>query len=212
MSIINELRQLMPHRPLSTEEARAIAERQASRFRELLGLSDEPFLPRDAVASLPKVSVAYDADLPQSGSSHWTGAVWQITVNGSEPFTRQRYTMAHELKHILDAPFDEYCYSGPGGGSATQRAEYICDYFAACVLMPKRMVVQAFTSGVDLQRPAELARIFGVSTRAIQVRLQELGLIDAKYRCRTPLRPASARRFYRSARPTRELITVFGGS
>jgi Zn-dependent peptidase ImmA (M78 family) len=210
MSLLTTLRTLMPHRPLTDDEAHWVAERQASKLRQLSGYADEPFLARDVIAQQPKVQVVADAQLAQSGSSHWTGRVWQITLNAGEPFTRQRYTLAHEYKHIVDAPFIEYAYPSGPGTSAAQRAEAVCDYFAACLLMPKALVVRAFTSGPTLQDPAELARLFGVSPRAMAVRLQALGLTEVRYRCRPA--PAGSlgrvRRFYRSAAPTRELLTV----
>ncbi len=124
--------------------------------------------------------------------------------------------MAHEVKHILDAPFDEYCYPSHPKQSAQQFAETVCDVFAATLLMPKRMVVRAYTSGGHLQHPAELAKLFGVSQKAMEVRLQDLGLLDRKYRCAAPIAATvnRTRRFYRAATTTRELLTArpaFGG-
>jgi Zn-dependent peptidase ImmA (M78 family) len=212
MSVLKELRALMPRRALSHSEARWVAERQASRLRELTGCTDEPFLPREVIASQPKVDLVFDNRLPQSGSSHWTGRMWQITINATEPFTRQRYTAAHEYKHCVDFPFDEYCYPAEYGQTSHQRAELICDYFAACLLMPKVMVRRAWTAGGDNQNPAELARIFGVSTVAMEIRLQELGLLQARYRCRFDRLPLQgARTYHRSRIETRELLPLGGG-
>lgn len=198
MSVLRELRQLMPKRPLSHEEARWVAERQAARLRILCGLGNEPFLPRDAIEGQPKIEVVLDAELPQSGSSHWNGRMWQITLRATEPFTRQRYTLAHEYKHIIDFPADEYCYPKTDRVSAAQRSEQICDYFAACLLMPKVLVRQAWTTGGATQDVSELARLFGVSPRAMEVRLQDLGLLEARYRCRYGHTPAVQRRRFRS--------------
>lgn len=211
MSLIKDLRALMPQRVLTPDEALWVAEHQANRLRGLTGYLEEPFLARDVVAGLRKVSVVYDATLPQSGSSHWTGRVWQITLNAGEPFTRQRYTLAHEFKHILDAPFDEFCYANrPRGQSPGQWAETVCDYFAATLLMPKLLVRRAFTSGGHFQDPAELARLFGVSPKAMEIRLQALGLVERRYRCRHPAAAtlSRARTFYRTAAATRELLPV----
>ena len=73
MSILKELRALMPPRPLSHNEARWVAERQARRLRELTGTTDEPFLPRDVFEAQPKIAVVFDERMPHSGSSHWNG-------------------------------------------------------------------------------------------------------------------------------------------
>lgn len=216
MSLIKELRGLMPHRQLTPGEALWLAEHQAIRMRELTGYMDEPFMARDAIESQPKLTIVYDANLPQSGSSHWTGTVWQITINAGEPFTRQRYTLCHELKHILDAPFDEYCYPDDLKQPAKHFAETVCDVFAANLLMPKRLVVRAFTSGGHFQDVSELAKLFGVSAKAMDIRLQDLGLRDRKYRCRHPVTTTldRTRRFYRAAAPTRDFVAarpVLGG-
>jgi Zn-dependent peptidase ImmA (M78 family) len=57
-----------------------------------------------------------------------------------------------------------------------ERAETICDYFAACVLMPRAWVKKAWREGP--QDIPSLARQFQVSRQAMQVRLQQVGLIE----------------------------------
>lgn len=212
MSLLKELRGLMPARPLDAEEARWVAEHQALLMRRLLELTDEPFLPREAILSQPKIQVVLDDELAVSGSSHWTGKVWQITLRSSEAFTRQRFTLAHEFKHIVDSPFDEFCYPALHGQSREQRAESVCDYFAACLLMPKVLVRRAWAAGGDNQQPEVLARLFGVSPQAMAVRLFQLGLSDARLRCRSAVAPnlRQCRHYYRALSPT--LSSVSFGS
>src|SRR5471030_505941 len=94
-----------------------------------------------------------------------------------------RFTLCHEYKHVLDFPFDEFCYPAVGAQTSERRAEAICDYFAACLLMPKVLVRQAWTAGGSNQDSDELARLFGVSPRAMEIRLQDLGLLEPAYRC-----------------------------
>ncbi|MEO6318843.1 MAG: ImmA/IrrE family metallo-endopeptidase, partial [Acidimicrobiales bacterium] len=60
--------------------------------------------------------------------------------------------------------------------------ERLCDYFAACLLMPRSWVKQAYGSGV--QDVVALAERFEVSPQAMQVRLLQLGLVDRYRRCR----------------------------
>jgi Zn-dependent peptidase ImmA (M78 family) len=120
--------------------------------------------------------------------------------------------LAHEHKHLIDYPFENYAYPKSYGLSPTQRAEQICDYFAACLLMPKMLVRRAWTTGGDNQDPAELAHLFGVSQVAMEIRLQELGLIEAKYRCRQDGRSSRPmRRYYRTSQETRELLPTPAG-
>jgi hypothetical protein len=59
--------------------------------------------------------------------------------------------------------------------------EALADYFAACLLMPKPLIREAWTAGV--QDSFELAEIFAVSPAAIEVRLRQLGLSEPRPRC-----------------------------
>jgi Zn-dependent peptidase ImmA (M78 family) len=57
-----------------------------------------------------------------------------------------------------------------------EQAEQVCDYFAACLLMPRRWLRQAWAEGVRDDKV--LARRFGVTPQAIKVRLLQVGLIE----------------------------------
>ena len=97
-----------------------------------------------------------------------------IVLNGAEPMTRQRFSLLHEFKHVLDNPYIEYLYRSVRGMSAADQAEQVCDYFAACVLMPRAWVKRAWGSGIQDFR--ELAQLFHVSEGAMAIRLLGLGL------------------------------------
>jgi Zn-dependent peptidase ImmA (M78 family) len=62
-----------------------------------------------------------------------------------------------------------------------QRAESICDYFAACVLMPRVWIKRDFGQGI--QTIDALARRYQVSTVAMRYRLEQLGLYMPAPRC-----------------------------
>jgi Zn-dependent peptidase ImmA (M78 family) len=101
----------------------------------------------------------------------------------------------HEYKHIID-------HSGPGirpSRSAYQRpvAEIVADYFAGCVLIPKRHLAAAYYDGI--QNPADLAQLFDVSKEAIQVRLTQIGLAGPLPPDHYRAAPVRAARYYRSA-------------
>jgi xanthine dehydrogenase YagR molybdenum-binding subunit len=72
-----------------------------------------------------------------------------------------------------------------------------------------RLTVHDSTQGPSRVQ-AELAKLFGVSQKAMEVRLQDLGLVERKYRCRRPAAGTlgRARRFYRAAASTRELLAA----
>ena len=186
MSVLNQLRELMPDRALTDIEARSVAERQAARFLQLTGISD-PHVPGSIIAELPRVDVAVRSGIPVSGSTHWDrgSKVWRIELRAQDAAVRQRFSLAHEFKHALDHPFIDRAYPTIGLFVSRRRAERICDYFAACLLMPRPWVKRAWSSGVqDLDLLAEL---FGVSTQAMAHRLTDLGLVEST-RCQTYFR------------------------
>ncbi len=172
-SVLAQLRALIPQRPLRYDEALRIAELQADRLLMIYGVMEAP-VPSEIIAGLPRLSVERRPDLPVPGSSHWTNGRWIIRLCADDHPRRQRYTLAHELKHIVDHPLHLLLYSGLNGTRRDSQVERIADHFAAVLLMPKRIVRQVFTAGI--QNPYELARLFKVSPAAMRVRLAKLGL------------------------------------
>lgn len=177
-TVLASLRALLPNRRLTIAEALRLAELQADRLLQLRGITEGP-VPLAVVTELPRIAMAVDpalSGLSASGASHWDSArrCWCIAVNPDEPRTRQRFTALHEFKHILD-----HYHPGllgraerpmPGGASA----EHVADYFAGCVLVPKRWLRAAYFGGI--QDVYQLAELFDVSARAVDVRLDQLGL------------------------------------
>jgi predicted transcriptional regulator len=185
-SVIKQLRDLVPLRPLSTPDALRVADLQASRMLALLGVDGGP-VPSSVIADLPRVQVELMTPAPVSGATQWSRGRWLVVLNGAEPETRRRYTLAHEAKHILDSPFIGFLYPGTKDQSTRDRAEQVCDYFAACLLMPKAWIKSAyFNDGIQDLRT--LARRFEVSSTAMQIRLQQLCITDTIPRCLPPPR------------------------
>jgi hypothetical protein len=199
-SVLARLRALAPAHPLTLDEALRLAERQANRLLELCGGGVVP-VPSSIVTTQPRITVEHDPTLPSeaaSGCSDWDShrRTWIISLNPTEPRRRRRFTVLHEYKHIIDHPGpgirpSRYTYQRPD-------AEIVADYFAGCVLIPKRLLTAAYYDGI--QQPADLAQLFDVSKEAIQVRLAQVGLVEAaladRHRRTTPVRAA---RYYRSA-------------
>lgn len=192
-SVLSTLRSLVPQRHLNLEEGKRIAELQANRLRELFEI-DSPVFPHEVIMELPKIKVAFDPDLPVSGSAHWSGTHWVIVLNALEGDRRQRFSMAHEFKHILDHTRKEFLYHDSYGSSAAKQAEQIADYFAACLLMPKQHIKRLYYQGI--QKPSELSEQFMVSPKAVNFRLQQLKVISGETdRCnRFGIRPTYYRR------------------
>jgi len=116
------------------------------------------------------------ATMPFSGSSTWVKGRWVIELNADEAYVRNRWTLAHELKHILDHPFIDRLYPDLVRFDSGQRAERAADVFAACLLMPRPMLKRFWGNG--FQDVAVLADLFSVSRQAMTYRLQNLGLAE----------------------------------
>jgi hypothetical protein len=161
-SVLTSLRDLAPRYPISMDEALRLAERQASRLLEICGGATVP-VSTSIVSDQPRICIESDPDLPAnaaSGCSDWDShrRTWVISLNSTEPRRRQRFTVLHEYKHILDHPNPgirpvRHAYQRPA-------AEIVADYFAGCVLIPKRLLATAYYDGIQSLR--DLAQLFDV--------------------------------------------------
>jgi Zn-dependent peptidase ImmA (M78 family) len=177
--VLASLRAVVPQRPLYHSEALRVAELQANRLLARFQIT-KGAVPEEIISELPRIRVEYETALPVSGSAHWNGRYWVITLNGDEPHTRQRFSLAHEFKHVLDHGSKHFSYDR-SPEHANERAERIADYFAACLLMPKRVVTSLWCSG--WQDIPALAAKLQVSAPALRYRLAYLGLTEPVGRC-----------------------------
>lgn len=198
-SILTSLRTLIPQRACSFAEALGIAERQAAKLNQLIAATSPSYhvagLTEHHLAQLPRIRIVHEP-LPVSGMSHWNGHAWIICLNADDAAVRQRFTLLHEFKHIIDHGRTHWLYThlaptrqatsrgknaapgctsaASGGTDSSVLAERAADYFAGCALVPRTALKQAWASGI--QQPEHLADYFGVSEAAILVRLDQTGL------------------------------------
>lgn len=175
-STLAALRDQVPQRPLTPSEVRHVLERQATR---LLRLSDTPGppVPVEAIASaIPRVTVKRVPNLPSSGRAQWNGHIWVLLVDSTEAKVRQRYSVGHELAHVIWHPAAARALPATRTASAEQRTEQACELFAACLLMPRVWMKRAYFDEGIQDVPA-LARLFGVSWVAMRIRLEQLGFV-----------------------------------
>ncbi|WP_369044674.1 ImmA/IrrE family metallo-endopeptidase [Sinomonas sp. P10A9] len=200
-SVLASLRALIPHRTVTSQsEALRVAEHQATRLLELHRIDDGP-IPTELIPGLPKIEIEL-VDAPISGASFWNGNAWIIELNKHENYRRQRFTLAHEYKHIVDHNRADTLYLGTRDATPQQQAEQAADYFAGCLLVPKKLLKRAYYSGI--QRTRDLADLFQVSEAAMAVRLRQTGIIEPASRCTpasTPFSRTWQYRFNRTARP-----------
>jgi hypothetical protein len=167
------LRSLLPGRAMSWSEAHSVAERQAITLLDLLHI-DEPPVPQLVISSLPGIVVDRRKGWPTSGMSVRARGHWRIVLRADESRQRQRFSLAHEFKHVLDDPLIDRLYTHLAPKGQKERTERLCNYFAACLLMPRAWVKRDWCEGV--QRTRELAWRYYVSHEAMNTRLSELGL------------------------------------
>src|SRR2546421_498318 len=170
-SVLYQLRALMPKRPLTQFEAYRLAELQANHLLQAAGVT-EPGTPDLLITGHSFLEVQLRRDLPISGLTNWYKPRWLIVLNHSEPAVRRRFSLMHEFKHILDHGLAERCYPTTSWLTSEERAERVAEYFAACLLMPRRIVKQRFFQG--LHDVSDLAAEFGVSPQAMRRRLEHL--------------------------------------
>lgn len=190
-SPLASLRALLPRRVVDFSEALQIAEQQARRLVDLI--NDIDGVHELHFAHMPRMRVVRE-DLPVSGLSYWNGQEWVIALSRSESQTRQRFTLLHEFKHIVDHGSTDLLYKGDRRQTAEQQAEAAADFFAGCALVDKRQLKSAW--GNRIQRVEDLASHFSVSLEAIRVRLSQTGLDVIADRQPTPrcARPVASSR------------------
>lgn len=196
-SVLATLRSVIPNRVLhSFTEAKQTAELQANRLLEIHGI-DAGAVPAELITQLPKIEIE-PIEVSVSGASFWNGRAWIIQINKHESWSRQRFTLAHEYKHIIDHNAADRLYTGSGNVTAMEQAEQAADYFAGCFLVPKKLLKRAYYSGT--QRPSDLAEYFHVSEAAINVRLHQTGIAERTPRCAPDSAPFSRSWRYRMNR------------
>lgn len=107
-----------------------------------------------------------------------------IGVNSLHAPVRQRFTIAHEIGHLLLHTDDDLFVDGTvqafsrdqKSRQATDRKEIDANQFAAALLMPKQFLAERIQEGrtVNLSRLYELAEEFRVSAEAMTFRLSNL--------------------------------------
>lgn len=89
-------------------------------------------------------------------------STYAIGFNKEDPWCRRRFTICHELGHLL---FNSACTKFTGGKSPYETE---CDVFAAELLMPKEILKRDFGKVQDVP---ELAKMYLVSQEALCIKL-----------------------------------------
>jgi Zn-dependent peptidase ImmA (M78 family) len=113
-----------------------------------------------------------------------------IGVNSQHPLVRQRFTIAHEIAHLVlhkdEVLHVDHRYliglRSDVSSEATDPSEVEANQFAAELLMPKELIFSDLQELPDELEPEvairRIAAKYKVSTQALTIRLHALGILD----------------------------------
>jgi Zn-dependent peptidase ImmA (M78 family) len=168
---------------------------EAHRLITKFGITEPP-VPVESIVQNEGIEIArHRFEGPESGFAIQDGFRRIIGVNTQTSRRRQRFTLAHELGHILlhaprkltvDQAVLRVDLRNEVSSMGTNAEEIQANNFAASLLMPDDMVLAHVTDLVrangDISRDdliSQLAREFDVSIEAMGYRLINLGILTA---------------------------------
>jgi hypothetical protein len=155
------IRALAPYAPTVRDAARIVVE-------ELM--HDVPCPPTELQTLGQKIGVReilYES-FPGSGELHKLKDGYRVVCSSDQPVARQRFTIAHELAHVILARTGR---NAPRDGKDVER---ICDMIATECLMPTSIFEPQIPVNLTLRSISRLADIFGASLMATAIRCAEL--------------------------------------
>lgn len=150
-------------------------------LRGAWGIGSRPPIDVEGIALALGLEVYYYRNLPRPALLADIDGIWCIGVERTDPPTRQRFSIAHELAHYLfdlDSNRAVSSFLTPEGSLNSEQKERRANIFAANLLMPEEEVRLALR---HTQNVKNLASKFGVSRQAMCRRLRELRM-DEKLR------------------------------
>lgn len=119
------------------------------------------------IGRIRELDIRLDGQLVELGDG-----AYEVILSRNAPHTRRRFTLAHEIGHILVAAHENgsmSCGDGP--------TEELCNRVAAELLMPGRFVNAAVAADMDVSGFRRLATQFQCSLEATGWRVLNLGQI-----------------------------------
>lgn len=164
--------------------------KKARELLETAGVRDAP-VPVDDLARQAGAEISFEPfdDGVVDGMLMRQSGRTIIGVNALNARVRQRFTIAHELGHLVLHPQHEFHvdkrytvrFRNDNSSTGEDPAEVEANQFAAELLMPRDFVDRdwaALPDDLDIETAiAQLARRYGVSVQAMTIRLGVLGLV-----------------------------------
>lgn len=168
-----------------------LIERAVQKYLRMAGVVSPP-VPTELVTTFGNKETIEIREVPLkvcSGATWHTEDGWVIHVNARETPAEKRYTLFHEVFHILrhraasHQPWQRKRKKGIF-------CEFLADYFSSCVLMPRQWATEKWAGVKDL---GSMAEIFDVPVREMWIRLRTLNLIPQAYPLPEDLRMRATR-------------------
>lgn len=142
--------------------------------------SPEPPVDPLDIAAVLGIQVLIDEDLSGTGVSGYArthpDGLAEVFLDEGEPWRRMRFTLAHEIGHVMMHPvgveFRDTRETMSGRAKLNRKREYQANRFAAELLMPAFMVKAVMRDSVLTLD--DLADVFEVSRSAMRIRLDTL--------------------------------------
>lgn len=116
------------------------------------------------------VRIVYAPELFVSGYLDLQGGKPVVHINPRDSFTRQRFTLFHELGHYILG----HDHGAPDSSQDCTSYEVMADQFATEMILPSDAVFLYANGDYSLAR---MAQLFNVSEQAMRIRLERLGIL-----------------------------------
>lgn len=118
-------------------------------------------------ARLNVTRVTYE-DLPFSGELRRNSRGFEIACSSHLSASRQRFTVAHELAHVI------FETTGPNCPTRGKELERLCDMLASEILMPQDRFMTFADPDLRIEKLFDISRTFETSLAATAIRCAEL--------------------------------------
>lgn len=165
-----------------------ILEARANKFRNDSGIESDTAIDFEKLLpSLNVLTMFKPMGDDFSGMALKTYNSMFVLINTNQLLGRQRFSIGHELYHLFVQPSFSFELSKAGRFDKRDKEEYNADIFSSYLLMPESGIIKqipedelAWGSSLSLATIIKLEQYFGVSRRALLVRLDKIGLIKFK--------------------------------
>ncbi len=178
LGISNEFVNPLQDRIVATEDD---VEKAAEALRRLwhLGVSSLSNIVETLELKGIKIILIEDVDEIDGFSGHTSNNIPVVVVNTkNRPIERVRFTIIHELAHIL------LIFTDAIDANKKLLEEY-CHYFSSCFLMPRALLVRLIggtkRAYINISELINIKEFVGMSIRAIVHRCKKIGIITETY-------------------------------